>query len=75
MVGAIAVLTELIRFVPISFQGIGLREGSFALFVGLAGGEPEAGFVVAGLAYLGMSVSLVLAGLIGLMFGADREDS
>ncbi len=75
VVGAIAVLTELIRFVPISFQGIGLREGSFALFVGLAGGEPEAGFVVAGLAYLGMSVSLVLAGLIGLMFGADREDS
>jgi uncharacterized protein (TIRG00374 family) len=39
LLGAIAILTELVRLVPISLQGIGLREGSFSVLVGLAGGS------------------------------------
>ena len=45
------ILTEFARLVPISIQGIGVREATFAELTGLAGGSPEAGFVVCALLY------------------------
>ena len=44
VLAAIATVSELIRFIPISFQGIGLREASFALLVGAAGGSQSSRF-------------------------------
>jgi glycosyltransferase 2 family protein len=61
----VVTLTELVRLIPISFQGIGVREVTFAALVGFAGGPPETGFVVAAVAYAALSATLAIAGLAG----------
>lgn len=69
LVGTIMIVTELIRLVPTSFQGIGVREGTFAVLFGLSGGNPEDGFILGAVAYLVLSVSMILAG--GLAVALD----
>jgi glycosyltransferase 2 family protein len=70
LLGAIAILTELVRMLPISLQGIGLREGSFSVLVGLAGGSVESGFILGAWSYLALSLALLacwpIASAIGL---------
>lgn len=75
LVGAIAILTELVRLVPVSLQGIGLREGSFSVLVGLAGGSPESGFVLGAWSYLALSLALLACGPIawGIGWAARRR--
>jgi uncharacterized protein (TIRG00374 family) len=60
-------LTEIIRLIPVSFQGIGIREGVFSALVGLAGGVPANGFVVAAVAYAALSLALAMSGIIGFL--------
>ena len=74
LLGAIAILTELVRLVPISLQGIGLREGSFSVLVGLAGGSPESGFVLGAWSYLALSLALVVCWPIGSAIGAAGRE-
>jgi len=62
---AIATSAELIRIVPITVQGLGLREGAYAALFGYSGYAPEAGFVLGAAAYLAHSVALVLTGALG----------
>jgi glycosyltransferase 2 family protein len=61
----VATLVELIRLVPVTVQGIGLREGAFAYLLSFFGHNPEQCFVVGLAAYLALSVSIVLCGPIG----------
>jgi hypothetical protein len=60
LLGAIIALTELLRLLPVSFQGIGVREGSFALLVHSVGGDAALGFLVGAIAYLAVSVTQLL---------------
>ena len=60
----VATLVELIRFIPVTAQGIGLREGAFAFLCASLGYGSEESYVVAVLVYLALSVSIVLAGPI-----------
>lgn len=62
---AVATLVELIRLVPVTVQGIGLREGAFAYLLSFFGHNPEQCYVVGLAAYLALSVSIVLCGPIG----------
>lgn len=62
---AIATSAEFIRIVPVTVQGLGLREGAYAALFGFSGYAPEAGFVLGAAAYLAHSVALVLTGGIG----------
>ena len=71
--GTVAILTELVRLVPISLQGIGVREGAFAFLAGLCGAKPEVAFVVATLAYLTLSLSLAMCGATGWFLGLIRR--
>jgi uncharacterized protein (TIRG00374 family) len=74
LLGAIAILTELVRMVPVSLQGIGLREGSFSVLVGLAGGSPESGFVLGAWSYLALSLALVACWPIAAAVGRAGRD-
>jgi hypothetical protein len=65
LLAMIVSLTEIIRLVPISFQGIGVREGVFSALAGLAGSSPASGFVVAAVAYAALSLALAISGVIG----------
>jgi len=58
-------LTEIIRLIPISFQGIGVREGVFSMLAGLAGGSATTAFVVAAVAYAALSLVLAICGVLG----------
>jgi hypothetical protein len=65
---------ELVRFLPITIQGIGLREGAFASLLGMFGYAPESGFVLGAAAYLALSVALVVTGAIGaIMLARQRQ--
>ena len=61
----VATLVELIRLVPITVQGIGLREGVFAYLLSFFGQNPEQSYVIGLTAYLALSVSIMLCGPIG----------
>ncbi|MFA6970113.1 MAG: lysylphosphatidylglycerol synthase transmembrane domain-containing protein [Gallionella sp.] len=63
--GIVVVLAELIRLLPVSVQGIGLREGAYAYVFTLVGASSEAGFALAVVGYLALTVAILLMGVIG----------
>jgi glycosyltransferase 2 family protein len=63
--GAVGVLAELARWLPLSVQGIGVREAAFALGVERLGFDPAAGFLAGGLLYLLHTAVLTVAGALG----------
>lgn len=65
VLGAIVVLTELVRFVPVTIQGIGLREGTFAYLFASLGESAEAGFVLGAVSYIALSCAIVFCGFLG----------
>ena len=73
--GMIVILVELIRMIPVSIQGIGIRESMYAYFFGLNGLIPEDGFVLGGLSYLIVSVCLVLSGCMSFLIKTRSEKS
>lgn len=64
--GIVVVLAELIRLLPVSAQGIGLREGAYAYAFTLVGSAGEAGFALAAVGYLALTVAILLMGVIGV---------
>ena len=56
---------ELVRIVPVTIQGLGLREGAFAGLLGAFGYAPESGFVLGAVVYLALSLALVFTGALG----------
>ena len=65
LLGAVVILVELIRLIPITIQGVGLREGMYAYLFQIIGKSPEDGFVLGSVTYLALSLSLLFSGLIG----------
>lgn len=63
--GIVVVLAELIRLLPVSVQGIGLREGAYAYVFTLVGASGEAGFALAAVGYLALTVAILLMGVMG----------
>jgi uncharacterized membrane protein YbhN (UPF0104 family) len=61
----ICTAAELVRLIPITFQGIGVREGTFAMAFVLVGQSAESGFAVGVVAYLLVSLADILIGFIG----------
>ena len=60
-------LVEVIRFVPISIQGIGIREASFAFFLTSYSLEIEASYALGLVSYALLSLSLFVIGILGLV--------
>ncbi len=69
---AVLTATELVRMIPVTIQGIGLREGTFATLCGAFGYAQETGFVVGAVAYLALSAALVVTGALGALMLARR---
>ena len=61
----ICTTAELVRLVPLTVQGIGVREGTFAMAFVLVGQSAESGFAVGAVAYLLVSLADILIGFIG----------
>ena len=61
----ISSIVEIIRFIPISIQGIGIREASYALFFTYFGYSSEIGFTIGLIAYFILSISQFIFGIIG----------
>lgn len=73
MLGAVVVLVELLRLVPVSIQGIGVREGGFAYLAHLMGGDPESGFLCAAISYLLLNAVFCSNALLSLALPGDLE--
>lgn len=74
VIGMIGILSDLLRQIPISVQGLGVREGVFAWLFATAGGSAEIGFIVGFASYLALSVSLILVGALGAAIPAQKAD-
>jgi hypothetical protein len=61
---AAVILTEFARLLPISVQGIGVREATFSALVAQMGGDASAGFVVCAVLYLVNYVVIAAAGFL-----------
>lgn len=64
---AVATLVEVVRLVPLTVQGIGVREGVFAYLLGTLGHDADATYAAGAIAYLALSISIILAGPIGTL--------
>jgi uncharacterized protein (TIRG00374 family) len=73
-IGAVAVLVELARWIPISVQGIGVREGLYSVLLGLFGVSAANGFVAGGVLYIILGVVLILAGAVAAAVGLINRD-
>jgi glycosyltransferase 2 family protein len=61
----ICTMAELLRLIPLTVQGIGVREGTFAMAFVLVGQSAESGFAVGVVAYLLVTLADILIGFIG----------
>jgi uncharacterized protein (TIRG00374 family) len=61
----VATLVEIIRLVPLTIQGIGLREGVFAYLLVFLGHGAEQCYAVGTIGYLALSVAIILCGPLG----------
>jgi uncharacterized protein (TIRG00374 family) len=66
-IGMISIMVEIVRMVPLTVQGIGLREGIFAHVFVLLDLSPEHGFILGLISYIVMSVSMLILGLVVLL--------
>lgn len=63
----ITVLVALAVFVPLSIQGVGVREGLFAALFAMCGSQSEIGFAVGVVSYLVLGLAMLTVGLLGLI--------
>jgi uncharacterized membrane protein YbhN (UPF0104 family) len=66
-VGLISIMTEVVRWIPISVQGLGVREGFSGYAFTLLGQPIEVGFLIAGIAYCINSFILLFIGLLSFL--------
>jgi uncharacterized protein (TIRG00374 family) len=64
ILGLVVIFIELIRIVPITIQGIGVREGLFAYCFSLLGIAPQDGFLIGTVSYLALSLGLLVLGIV-----------
>ena len=62
ILGMVGILTDLVRLIPISIQGIGVREGTFAMLLWTMGFSMEQGFVLGLASYLAVTAAVAAVG-------------
>lgn len=73
VLGMVAVLADLLRLVPVTIQGVGVREAVFAGLFGAFGLPPEEGFVIGLIAYVCLSLATVTIGMIGKLMPQKKQ--
>ncbi len=68
-VALVATTVEIIRFIPLTVQGLGLREGLFAILLGGLGYSYELSYTLGILSYAMLSVCILLCGPIAYLVG------
>jgi glycosyltransferase 2 family protein len=69
----IAILADVARWMPLSLQGIGVREAAFAAMFAFFGADAAQGFVIGATAYVLLTAAMVAAGALAL--GIDLATS
>jgi uncharacterized membrane protein YbhN (UPF0104 family) len=74
LIGAVVVVVELVRLIPLTIQGLGVREAVFAAVFAMVGHDPASGFVICAVCFVLLNLAVLLVGLVGygLAFG-NRE--
>lgn len=67
LVWFIAIVADIVRWAPISLQGIGVREAAFAAMFLFFGADPAQGFALGGIAYLIVTFAMLAAGGLALV--------
>ena len=69
---AILPIVNIMTMIPITFSGIGIREGAFVYFFGLKGIEPEPALAL-GLLFFSIQVATSLLGGVAYALGFHRH--
>ncbi|MGE0280684.1 MAG: lysylphosphatidylglycerol synthase domain-containing protein, partial [Rhizobiaceae bacterium] len=67
-IGMIGIFVELVRLIPITVQGIGVREGLFAYCFVLLNLPPEKGLLIGAIAYFVATLGLITTGIVGYLW-------
>jgi uncharacterized protein (TIRG00374 family) len=73
LIGAIVVIVELVRLIPLTIQGIGVREAAFAALFALVGQDPATGFVISSLCFVLLNVASLIIGLTGYILAFNNR--
>jgi glycosyltransferase 2 family protein len=65
LLGAVAIIVELVRLVPVTVQGFGVREATCAAIFAIVGQDAASGFVTCAVCYVLLNVATLIAGLSG----------
>lgn len=78
ILGMTAVVVDIVRLVPVTIQGIGVREAGFALVLGWFGYDVEQAFILGAVVYAAVGVATLAAGALGRLMpplaGAGQGD-
>lgn len=65
LIGAIIIIVELVRLIPVTVQGIGVREGAFAAMFAIVGQDPTTGFLICTVCFVLLNVATLIVGIAG----------
>jgi len=65
LIGAIVIIVELVRLIPLTVQGLGVREAAFAAVFAMVGHDAAAGFVICAVCFVLLNVAALIVGLVG----------
>lgn len=65
----VAILTEIVRIIPISAQGIGIREGAYSYLFYTMGYSPQDGFILGASIYIILTIIFAVNGMVGWLLG------
>jgi hypothetical protein len=75
LVSYLVPVVEIIRLLPLSIQGIGVREGAFSIAFEWHGLGAELGFSVGLICYACQSLSLLFVSLLGAFTGEAKDET
>jgi uncharacterized protein (TIRG00374 family) len=75
LIGAIVIIVELVRLIPVTVQGLGVREAAFAATFAIVGHDPATGFLISTVCFVLLNVATLIVGLTGyaLAFGNRKS--
>jgi uncharacterized membrane protein YbhN (UPF0104 family) len=76
LIAAMVVIVELVRLIPLTVQGIGVRESAFAGLFLMMALDPATGFAISAICFITLNAAALVVGLIGysLPYASGRRD-
>lgn len=73
LIGAVVIIVELVRLVPLTAQGLGVREAAFAAIFAIVGQNPATGFLICTVCFVLLNVGTLIVGVVGYVMAISSR--